>query len=209
MYLLKERVFVTRKLPGEGLRMITENFDTTVWPSEKPPSAQEIIQNAEDCEGLVTLLSDPIGAEVIDKLPRFKPEKDKFHISKEEAIEKFKSFHKKGYIGTIWYGMYPYISNLCACATPACAGIRPRVEFDIRTVFKAEYVASINPDQCQGCQACIGACKFNAINFNEKDRISEVDIQKCYGCGVCVQKCKFDALSLRDRKSVPEIALEY
>jgi glyoxylate reductase len=72
VYLLKERVFVTRKLPKEGLRKITERFDTTVWPSEEPPSAQEIIRNAEDCEGLVTLLSDPIGAEVIDQLPKLK-----------------------------------------------------------------------------------------------------------------------------------------
>ncbi|TFG21013.1 MAG: 4Fe-4S dicluster domain-containing protein [Promethearchaeota archaeon] len=150
-----------------------------------------------------------IMSEVIDKLPRFKPEKDKFHISKDEAIAKFKSFHEKGYIGTIWYGMYPYISNLCACATPACAGIRPRVEFDIKTVFKAEYVAQIDPDNCQGCKSCINACKFDAIHFNEKEKVSEVDLQKCYGCGVCIQRCKFDALILRDRKAIPEIALEY
>ncbi len=72
MLLLKQRVFVTRKIPDEGLKMITEKFDTTVWPSQEPPSIQEIIQNAEDCEGLVTLLSDPIGEEVIDKLPKLK-----------------------------------------------------------------------------------------------------------------------------------------
>ncbi len=52
--------------------MISERFDTTVWPSEEPPSIQEIVQNAEDCEGLVTLLSDPIGEDVIDKLPKLK-----------------------------------------------------------------------------------------------------------------------------------------
>lgn len=72
MYILKPRVFVTRKLPDEGLKLITENFDTLVWPSEQPPTIQEIIQNAVDCEGLVTLLSDPIGAEIIDKLPKLK-----------------------------------------------------------------------------------------------------------------------------------------
>ena len=69
---MKERVFVTRKLPEEGLKMITDNFEATVWPGEEPPSAQEIVQNAVDCEGLVTLLSDPIGAEVIDQLPKLR-----------------------------------------------------------------------------------------------------------------------------------------
>lgn len=69
---MKQRVFVTRKLPDEGLRMITKAFDTLVWPSDVPPSTQEIIQNAEDCEGLVTLLSDPIGRDVIEMLPKLK-----------------------------------------------------------------------------------------------------------------------------------------
>jgi glyoxylate reductase len=70
--ILKPRVFVTRKIPDEGLKLITEKFDTSVWPSEEPPTIQEIIRNTVDCEGLVTLLSDPIGAEVIDKLPKLK-----------------------------------------------------------------------------------------------------------------------------------------
>ena len=69
---MKQRVFVTRKIPDEGLSMITERFDTTVWPSDSPPSVQEIVQNAKDCEGLVTLLSDPIGRDVISKLPKLK-----------------------------------------------------------------------------------------------------------------------------------------
>ena len=72
MLLLKQRVFVTRKIPDEGLKMITEKFDTTVWPSQEPPSIQEIIQNAEDCDGLVTLLSDSIGPDVINKLPKLR-----------------------------------------------------------------------------------------------------------------------------------------
>ncbi|MHA1576012.1 MAG: 2-hydroxyacid dehydrogenase [Candidatus Thorarchaeota archaeon] len=69
---MKQRVFVTRKIPNEGLRMITERFDATVWTSDEPPSIREIIQNAKDCEGLVTLLSDPIGSDVIDKLPKLR-----------------------------------------------------------------------------------------------------------------------------------------
>ncbi|TFG30986.1 D-glycerate dehydrogenase [Candidatus Thorarchaeota archaeon] len=69
---MKQRVFVTRKIPDEGLRMIAERFDTTVWPSDSPPSVDEIVQNAKDCEGLVTLLSDSIDSDVISKLPKLK-----------------------------------------------------------------------------------------------------------------------------------------
>ena len=70
MYLLKKQVFVTRKLPSDGLNMIIEKFDTEVWSSEIPPTAHEIVENAKECEGLVTLLSDSISADVIDQLPK-------------------------------------------------------------------------------------------------------------------------------------------
>jgi glyoxylate reductase len=69
---MKKRVFVTRKIPKEGLDIITREFKTSVWPDEVPPSKEEIVQNSKDCEGMVTLLSDPIDAEIIDSLPNLK-----------------------------------------------------------------------------------------------------------------------------------------
>ncbi len=67
---MKKRVFVTRKIPENGLKLITENFDTNVWSSEFPPTCNDIINNAKECEGLVTLLSDPIDSDLLDKLPK-------------------------------------------------------------------------------------------------------------------------------------------
>ncbi|MFW9956975.1 MAG: 2-hydroxyacid dehydrogenase [Candidatus Odinarchaeota archaeon] len=72
MSILKKRVFVTRKIPSEGLDIINQEFHTSVWPDEFPPSKEEIVDMATDCEGMVTLLSDPIGADVIDHLPNLK-----------------------------------------------------------------------------------------------------------------------------------------
>ncbi len=152
-----------------------------------------------------------IMSEIIDKLPRFipEPEDSKFRITQEEAIKKFTEFNKKGYIGTIWYGAFPYINNLCACQTPMCAGFRPRTEFGVRSIFKAEYVAENNPDNCQGCKRCHTMCQFGAISFNEKTKRSEIDQSKCYGCGVCLYVCRFEALSLVPRKEIPALAKDY
>ena len=69
---LKKQVFVTRKLPEEGLKIIKDHFNAKIWPSEQPPTKEEIIQNGEQCDGLVTLLSDPIDRDVIDHLPKLK-----------------------------------------------------------------------------------------------------------------------------------------
>ena len=67
-----QKVFVTRKIPKLGLDMINDKFDVSVWPSEHPPSRKEIIENAKHCQGLITLLSDPIDAELIAQLPDLK-----------------------------------------------------------------------------------------------------------------------------------------
>ena len=152
-----------------------------------------------------------IMSDIIDKLPRFipEPEDSKYRLTKEEAIEKFTEFNQKGYIGTIWYGAYPYINNLCACKTPECAGFGPRLNFGIKSIFMAEYLVENNPDNCQGCKRCITMCQFGAINFNEDTKRSEIDHSKCYGCGVCVYVCRFDALTIIDRQVIPTLAGKY
>ncbi|MHA2118253.1 MAG: 2-hydroxyacid dehydrogenase [Candidatus Thorarchaeota archaeon] len=69
---MKERVFVTRMIPDEGLNQIRAEFDAIVWNKDEPPSKEEIIKGAQGCAGLVTLLSDPIDAELMDALPALK-----------------------------------------------------------------------------------------------------------------------------------------
>ncbi len=69
---MKPHVFVTRKIPEKGLKLMRENYDTMVWASQYPPTTEEIISNAKDCEGLVTLLSDTIDKNVLEQLPKLK-----------------------------------------------------------------------------------------------------------------------------------------
>ena len=69
---MKEKVFVTRMIPSEGLDIIRGNFETTVWQPEVPPTRDEIVEKAIDCAGLVTLLTDPIDSVVLQSLPDLK-----------------------------------------------------------------------------------------------------------------------------------------
>ncbi|MFX1367789.1 MAG: 2-hydroxyacid dehydrogenase [Promethearchaeota archaeon] len=69
---MRQKVFVTREIPDEGLQKIKDVFDAKVWSEEIPPSKEQIIKQAEDCEGLVTLLSDPIDGEVLASIPGLK-----------------------------------------------------------------------------------------------------------------------------------------
>jgi glyoxylate reductase len=69
---MTQAVFVTRIIPDVGLNAIKTEFQTTVWEQEMPPSKSEIIENALECSGIVTLLSDPIDAFVIESLPKLR-----------------------------------------------------------------------------------------------------------------------------------------
>lgn len=68
----KPKVFVTRIIPDRGLQTILQNTDATVWQDELPPPRDVLLQRARECDGLVTLLTDRIDAELMDAAPRLK-----------------------------------------------------------------------------------------------------------------------------------------
>jgi Pyruvate/2-oxoacid:ferredoxin oxidoreductase delta subunit len=141
-------------------------------------------------------------SEIISQLPRFIPEKDKYFLTRQDAIDRFIRHNRKGYIGTIWFGPYPYINNLCSCANPECAGIRPRLDFGIKSIFKAEYIISLDEDSCTGCGACLASCQFSAVTMNTALKKAVIDFDKCYGCGVCRHSCKNASLALVPRDNI-------
>lgn len=59
-------VFVTRQLPPIGMNRILETCEATVWPDRLPPPREELLKAVAGCDGLVTLLSDRIDAQVFD-----------------------------------------------------------------------------------------------------------------------------------------------
>lgn len=148
-------------------------------------------------------------SEIIDKLPRFVPEKEKYHLAREEAVARFREHNLKGYIGTIWYGPYPYINNLCSCENPECAGLRPRVDFGIKSIYKAEYIVELNEAGCRGCGACAKRCPFGAIRMDPVLERPVIDSEACYGCGVCRHVCATSALFLVPRDQIPALAGRY
>jgi glyoxylate reductase len=68
----KLKVYVTRELPERGLKIIKEHFDAEVWPEYAPPPKKVIIEKVRNVDGLVSLLSDKIDAEVFDAAPKLK-----------------------------------------------------------------------------------------------------------------------------------------
>ncbi len=69
---MSHRVFVTRKIPEEGLDLLTKKFEVDVWADEFPPTTEEIATRSSKCSGIITLLSDKIDANLLDRLPNLK-----------------------------------------------------------------------------------------------------------------------------------------
>jgi glyoxylate reductase len=66
------RVFVTRRLPGEALDRLAARHEVEVWPEQMPPGRDELLARAPELDGLLSLLTDPVDAELIEAAPRLK-----------------------------------------------------------------------------------------------------------------------------------------
>jgi glyoxylate reductase len=64
--------FVTRRLPGSALRRLQEAHEVEVWEERLPPTRDELVRHAADAEGLLTLLTDRVDADLIAACPRLR-----------------------------------------------------------------------------------------------------------------------------------------
>ncbi|MFT4038920.1 MAG: D-glycerate dehydrogenase [Thermomicrobiales bacterium] len=66
------KIVVTRQIPEAGLALLRDRGEVTVWEDELPPSAQELDALLGDADGALTLLTDKIDGEVLDKHPNLR-----------------------------------------------------------------------------------------------------------------------------------------
>jgi dihydropyrimidine dehydrogenase (NAD+) subunit PreA len=63
---------------------------------------------------------------------------------------------------------------------------------------RAEYVAVVDEDLCEGCGLCDERCQFDAIDSSRESgrTVSRIDAQRCFGCGLCRTVCGPAAIKL-------------
>ena len=66
---LMARVFVTRRLPGSALDRLGAEHEVEVWEERLPPPPGELSERAARSEGLLTLLTDTVDAELLAAAP--------------------------------------------------------------------------------------------------------------------------------------------
>lgn len=62
----KPRVFVTRIIPDQGLRLVQDFCDVDLWTDELPPARDVLLERVRGVDGLLSLLTDRIDGPVLD-----------------------------------------------------------------------------------------------------------------------------------------------
>jgi Pyruvate/2-oxoacid:ferredoxin oxidoreductase delta subunit len=123
-------------------------------------------------------------------------------LGSEEAIRQMQEMEDHGAVHTIWTMITPFIGVVCNCTARDCIAMRTLSCIRIETMARAEYVAVVDEDLCEGCGLCVEPCPFAAIDsFRGSGRaVSRIDKQRCFGCGLCRNVCGPGAIKLARRQ---------
>ncbi len=124
-------------------------------------------------------------------------------MSKEQALAELNNHEQEGLCHTVWTFVTPFIGAICNCDRTDCLAMRATVGYDFPIMFRAEYIAEIDPASCEGCRTCMQYCQFGAISYSAAEKKSRIDLGRCFGCGICRAGCKNKAITLSERQKNP------
>lgn len=115
-------------------------------------------------------------------------------LTRDEAMATLRRAAEAGLVHTVTNSIEDtfYICNCCTCS---CGILRGMADLGIANVVASSpFVNQVEALLCNGCEACVPACQFDALSMNEA--LAQVDRDRCVGCGVCVLTCAPQALVL-------------
>jgi glyoxylate reductase len=66
------RVFVTRRLPGDAVERLARAHEVDLWPGADPPPRGDLVERTAPADALLSQLTDPVDAELLEAAPRLK-----------------------------------------------------------------------------------------------------------------------------------------
>jgi len=84
------------------------------------------------------------------------------------------------------------------CAEPTCAAVCP-----VNAISRDDALAktTVDDDLCIGCRACISACTFGGVGFNQESQ-KTMRCDTCDGDPTCVKYCETEALQFVDIEAI-------
>lgn len=123
--------------------------------------------------------------------------------STDELLDVLKKAEDHGlvHIGDNVLDQTTFICNCCGC----CCGFLQGITLHQlkHAVTTTSYLASLNQEECNGCEVCVDHCQIKAIKMAGDYPI--IDETFCIGCGVCARFCPSGAIKMteREKKIIP------
>ncbi len=116
------------------------------------------------------------------------------YIGVDEALAVVDACDEAGLVHQPFNTVEP--GGMCNCCGDCCGLLRALNQHPkpAEAVY-CTYVAQVDADECEGCEACLDRCQVTAIQMDAADHAG-VNPDRCIGCGLCVTTCPTDALSL-------------
>lgn len=127
-------------------------------------------------------------------------------LSAEDAMASIRKHDREGLVHSVWTFKTPYIGGICNCDQDCMAYRITHARGDYPLMFRAEYIAQVDQNGCNGCKVCLRQCQYGAMRYSAVNKKVLVDPRACYGCGVCRAACHRQAITLAPRRLDPVAA---
>lgn len=121
-------------------------------------------------------------------------------LSKEEALSSLREHASEHMCHTVWTFHTPFIGGICNCDLTHCHAMQATLTHNTQILLAGEYKIQLREDLCSGCQSCLWACPFGALQAGEGGKV-HLQEHGCWGCGTCRQVCVPGALELMEWKN--------
>ncbi|MBD3228442.1 MAG: hypothetical protein GF329_09660 [Candidatus Lokiarchaeota archaeon] len=124
--------------------------------------------------------------------------------TKEEVKEIVREASELGLVHTTdnYAGQANILCNCCECCCGLLAGLTRTGLENPKAIAKANFIASVDENECVACGTCVDRCKFGAVIVEE---YAIIDESRCMGCGLCAVKCPNEAIIMKriERENIP------
>lgn len=67
----KPRVYITRRVPDEGLNLLKEKCTVSMWDNDEPVPRNVLLEEVKDVQAIFCTISDEINAAVLNAAGRY------------------------------------------------------------------------------------------------------------------------------------------
>ncbi len=171
------------RLPAEKGKLVVQAEDTLLGKQRRVPVDMVILSPAMEAR------SD---SKEISNLFKMGCDFDGFFVERHPKLDPVATMTEGIFIAGACQGPKDIPDSV---AQGAAAAARIANLISRGTVMMEPVRANIQAQACSGCRICNNLCPYNAIEFDEEQKVSEVITALCQGCGTCVAACPSAAIT--------------